>query len=354
MRKIRIIFPIIIAVIVFIISIPYITYKLTDDIDISVSAVPQRVVCCNGEYFYKTPQGIFKCNEPSDTLVAEGSYDSFYVDNKRIYCCDMVKKKQDKINTVYVFDKLTGVSQGSFQSTEGLEGSIKDGIMCVSSIQKVTNKSVLRFYDIFNDFKEVPVVYDRKLAGDATVFEFTDGRDSVVVSDSIYNQIISVTDDYIICSDTSNDASIVFNYRDLSMFNKTHVGKLDTACDTDNGLYISCTQNKSFFWENKNFSRTDLKHNKFDTVKIIEQRSGKTVPDSSHSFRRTERVLRYDKKFVITYHNGNYIYYDSENFKEIQRIKADEIVDGGSYHVESYGNITFIFSGDKLVKKLYT
>ena len=352
MKHIKSIILAICTIILLILATPYISYKLTDDIDIAVSPVAQRIKGFNGEYYYSTPKGIYRCDD-TNTLIAEGSYDSFCVDSTKLYCSDIVTKNKLKHNTVYVFDKMSGDELGSFESAEGLDGTISDGIMCVQSLQKVTNKSVLRFYDIYNGFKEVPVIYDRKFAGDATIFDFSDNRQPIVVSDSIYNEIITVAPDYIVCTRLTDDTDIVINYPDILARNVIHVGKFNTASDTADGLYISTTQNKSFFWENNKFSRTDLKHNRFDSVKTVEQRTGKIT--EKKNFRRTERVLRYDDNITITYYNGSYIYYDSQKFKEIKSIPADEIIDGGSYYVENYDGVTFIFddNGD-VIRKLYS
>ncbi|MCQ2468671.1 MAG: hypothetical protein MJ100_02535 [Ruminococcus sp.] len=349
MKHIKAILLAVCTIIVLILLTPFIAYKLTDDIDIAVSPTTSRIVQYGDEYYYSTPRGVYRCGE-NDTLIAEGSYDSFYVDQSRLYCSDVVLKDKVRHNTLYIFDKNSGNALVTLETPDGLEGTIQEGIMCVQSVQKVTDKSVLRFYDIFNGFKEIPVIYERKFAGDATIFDFEDGRKPVVVSDSIYSEILSVTDDYIACTRPIDDTDIVFDYPNLLAYNITHVGKLNTSFDTEDGLYISTTENKSFFWEDKDFSRTDLKHNKYDSAKVIEQRTGRIT--EKKKFHRTERILHYDDKYTITYYNGKFVYYNSDNFREIASLPADEIVDGGKYTVENCGDMTFIFDENGLVRKL--
>lgn len=349
MKRLKQILLLIFSVFLIMLISPFIAYKATDNITINVSAAAERITSCNGEYFYQTKNGIYKCGEP-DKIVVNGLFEDFYVDSRRIYCISSLMRNNKKYVTVYVYDKETGAPFGTFSNTDGLEGPVNDGIMCVVSVQKATNRSILRFYDIYSDFREVSVVYDRKSYGDTTVFEFADGRPPVALSESNCEKIISVSKDYVVSIDNSLNADVIFNYRDLSAYNRTKIGKINTVHDSSDFLYLSYTENKSFFWEGNNYSRTDLKHNKFDGIKTIEQRTGKII--SEKQLRRTERVLRYDENALITYYNGNYICYDTLKFKELWKIKATEIVEDGTYYVENCDNCTFIFDDNGLINKI--
>ncbi len=62
-----------------------------------------------------------------------------------------------------------------------------------------------------------------------------------------------------------------------------------------------------------------------------------------HKTRKFERIIYADDKKVVTYYNGKYITYSTDDWKVTDEKKADEIKDGGKYTFEACGEYVFVF-----------
>ena len=65
-----------------------------------------------------------------------------------------------------------------------------------------------------------------------------------------------------------------------------------------------------------------------------------------HKTRKFERIIYADDKKVVTYYNGKYITYSTDDWKVTDEKKADEIKNGGKYTFEACGEYVFVFDDD--------
>ena len=65
-----------------------------------------------------------------------------------------------------------------------------------------------------------------------------------------------------------------------------------------------------------------------------------------HKTRKFERIIYADDKKVVTYYNGKYITYSTDDWKVTDEKKADEIKNGGKYTFEACGEYIFVFDDD--------
>lgn len=91
---------------------------------------------------------------------------------------------------------------------------------------------------------------------------------------------------------------------------------------------------------------------KYDIYVLTDLKSGKIT--NQHKTRKYERIIYADAEKAITYYGGKYITYSTDNWKEIESQKADEIKENGSYFFDTCGDHVFVFDDDtdEVINKL--
>ncbi len=65
-----------------------------------------------------------------------------------------------------------------------------------------------------------------------------------------------------------------------------------------------------------------------------------------HKTRKFERIIYVSDNKVVTYYNGKYLTYSTDDWKVTDEKKADEIKNGGKYTFEACGEYVFVFDDD--------
>lgn len=87
-----------------------------------------------------------------------------------------------------------------------------------------------------------------------------------------------------------------------------------------------------------------LKNHRWDCVNVIDSETFEFI--SSNKTKKYERIIYADENKAITFYSGNYLTYSLEDWEVIDKQKADEIKDGGSYTFETCGEYIFVFDDD--------
>lgn len=328
-------------------SAPFVSFFTTDDITIELTDKFSGLTYDEGSYYYlDSTKGVAVCGIP-DRIIAEGNFRSFFVDGQKIYCYMKMNSKNASRTVLYAYDKESGTQLGEFEVPEGVFGEIHDGIVYGKYTQKVTNKPYLRFYDINNDFREVFVDNERIEYDGITVFRFEDGREIIVSPDKT---VIERNDDHLITLEQKKNGSsqLFFDYFEKRAPSYSDTPDVGTWKVSDDKLYTVYTENR--FWANTEQKKNDLRHNKYDAVRVYDTETGVVVNEKK--FRRSERVLSVNDDTIITYFNNNYFWYDSSTFAEIKSEPADEIKTGGVYTFTTVEGIVFIFKDEKMIGRL--
>ena len=354
MKRIKKILLLLITAALAIASAPFVSYMMTDDITfVQVAVGSASDAYENGIYYHILGDGLYKYTD-SDELYAKGEFSKVFVDRKKIYCFE--EQYNTKRIIIHAFEKDTAAPQGEFELPNELADThynvncvgITDGIICIRSVQKGTRKPLLRFYDINNDFREVPVVYDRKDTGGVTFFYFDDGREPVYPNDG---SVLYVSDDCTITANIHPDFSeqIMFDFGGKRAPMYVDHPYIETWNISGDKMYTVHTATR--FAKGGKTDFYQLKHNKYDAVRIYDIETGILLREKK--FRRAEKVLRADGQNIITYFNGNYYWYDPYDFTEIKNEPADGISDGGYYRVYFTDEVSFISEPEhKIMKKL--
>ena len=354
MKKIRNIILILIIAALAIASAPFISYRLTDDIAFVQLHIGTACDAYeNGIYYHILCDGLYRFTD-SDELFTEGDFSKVFLDKKKIYCFE--EQYSNKRIIIHALNKETGEKQGQFDLPNELADthfrvnciSINDGVMCIRTVQKGTHKPLLRFYDINNDFREVPVVYDRKEVGGVTFFYFDDGREPVCTDSErlLYNSeeciiTVNINDDY--------SEQMTFDYKGTKAPVYTKHPFIETWNISNDKLFTVHTATRFSTGDKADFYK--LKHNKYDSVRIYDTETGILLDEKK--FRRAEKVLRADENAVITYYNGNYIWYEPTNFTEIKTEEAVGITNGGYYQIHFTQDASFISEPEKTIMKRF-
>ena len=326
-------------------SAPFVSYLLTDDINVEIEDSYSGLTYSDGRYYYiDTDKSLKECGIPDKTIV-EGNVKSFCIDDGKLYCFARPNGKKSSRTVLYVFDKETGNAQGEFEVPDGIHGEVHDGIVYVKYIQKITGNPYLRFYDINNDFREVFVVNEKKEMGSVNVFTFENGYQMII---SPEKEVVEYNSDHLITLEAVNkkDSKLSFDYFEQRAPSYYDMSNLQTWKVVGDKLYTVCTATRFFGGDKKN----SIRHNKFDAVKVYDTETGVAVNEKQ--FQRSERVLSVNDDTIITYLNGDYIWYDSRTFEELKREASDEIINGNDYTVSTTEGIVFIFSGEKMIGRL--
>jgi hypothetical protein len=89
---------------------------------------------------------------------------------------------------------------------------------------------------------------------------------------------------------------------------------------------------------------SSLKRHEYDIYALIDIDNG-TI-SKQHKTRKCEKIIYADTEKIITYYQGKYITYSTENWKKIDSQKAPEIKKNGSYTFETCGNYVFVFDNN--------
>ena len=334
MKKIRNIIILLVTAALAIASAPFVSYMLTDDISFVQLPVGSAADAYeDGVYYHILGDGLYACTD-SDQLFAEGSFTRVFIDKKKIYCFE--EQYDNKRIIIHAFEKETGAPQGQFELPNELADThynvkcvdITDGVMCIRSVQKGTRKPLLRFYDINNDFREVSVVYDRKEIGGVTFFRFDDDREPVYPNDGT---VLYVSDECTITANIHEDNTeqLMFDYGGKRAPTYADHPYIQTWNVSGDKLYTVHTATRFSKGDKSDFYK--LKHSKYDAVRVYDIETGIMLTEKK--FRRAEKVLRADGQAIVTYFNGNFIWYDPHDFTEKNTVPADGIAEGGYYHV---------------------
>ena len=343
MKKIRNIILILITAALAIASAPFVSYMLTDNISFVQFHVGSASDAYeDGAYYHILEDGLY-CFTDSDRLYAEGNFSKVFIDKKKLYCFE--EQYDSKRIIVHAYEKDTAAPQGEFELPNELADThynvncvdITDGIMCIRSIQKGTRKPILRFYDINNDFREVSVVYDRRETGGVTFFYFDDGREPVYPDDGT---VLYYSADCALTANIHDDGSeqLMFDYGGKRAPTYADHPFIQTWNVSGDKLYTVHTATR--FSKGNGTDVYQLKHNKYDAVRIYDIETGIMLTEKK--FRRAEKVLRADGSAIVTYFNGNYIWYDPYDFTELNTVPAEGISDGGYYRVCFSDNASYI------------
>ena len=353
MKKVRNTILILITAALAIASAPFVSYKLTDDITFVQLPVGAAADAYENEcYYHILPDGLYRYTD-SDEIFAEGSFSKVFIDKKKIYCFE--EKYETKQIIIHAFEKSTSAPQGEFELPNELADthynvncvSITDGIMCIRSVQKGTLKPLLRFYDINNDFREVPVAYDRKDTGGVTFFYFDDGRTPVYPNDG---SVLYVSKDCTITANIHADLSeqLMFDFGGKRAPMYVDHPYIETWNISGDKMYTVHTATRFSNGDKSDFYQ--LKHNKYDAVRIYDIETGIMLREKK--FRRAEKVLRADGQAITTYFNGNYYWYDPYDFSEIRNEPANGISDGGYYRVCFTEDVSYLSEPDHNILKV--
>lgn len=328
-------------------SAPFVSFFMTDNISIDITDSYSRLTYADGRYYYLDGgRGLVQCGIP-DKLLAEGDFKSFFADGQKIYCYMKVSAKKSTRTVLYAYDRDTGMQLGEFEVPDGIYGEIHDGIVYARYTQNVTNKPYLRFYDVNNDFREVFVENERLEYDGITVFRFADGYEIVVSPDK---SVIELNDDHLITLYEKNEDTSEFFFSYFEKRAPSYSEIPNVQAWKVSGDKLSTVYTETRFFADSERKRNELRHNKFDAVRVYDTETGVIV--SEKQFRRAERVLSVGDETIITYFNGNYFWYDSSTFEEIKHEPADEIEAGNEYTVTTVEGIVFIFSDEKMVGRI--
>lgn len=342
-------------------------YRRTLDISITCNNTNQKTYYDGKNYYYLQPDGIYLKSYKNEKLISVSNCIQFVAKKNNIYCLT-VNTDLDKYilkifdtNSLHEIDKIY-FSKPEYPRLLGINGQSliyfyynnKNNIKCSSYdilnkkkndlSEEFVNTSEISYFNNNNLFVAIDnsksvfsqqginkIHFNYKFCTE--MFGFVNSNKLLYTDNTNINNIYI----YDILADELTKSKIPYNSKIKNC--EIQLSYVDKS--VDNFILVGNSASP-FFMEGGDFnSSNQLKYHNHDTLTIFNSENLNIIKEKS--FKTFERILYVDNEKAITYYNGKYLFYDSDNWDLICKLSADEIKNGGSYTFETCGDYIFVF-----------
>ena len=327
-----------------------------NSIDVSNSRFDSQKAVINGERYYIKNDGVYKTaeNQKYECLIPfnDPNTKAFFTrDNDCIYTA----VTNDKLTTITKYDPDGNLSGEPFILDKPDINVLAIDNNCVYGRYDDENDVNFTVFDmngktINNDLPEYEYSDDSfSFSGDKEITYYTSSnyigrsKNYAAYIDKYYAPELTIID-----LDSNDTVQI-----DLAAMFKAYYVYADIEDDSLCVVMTDTSEKISFGGGHSNeLDISSLELHKYDIYALTDMKSGKII--NQHKTRKYERIIYADTKKAITYYRGNYITYSTDNWKEVESQKADEIKKDGSYFFDTCGDYVFVFDNNtyKLLNKI--